>query len=761
MIQSMTKNITSDLISGIVVFLIALPLCLGIALASNAPLFSGILAGIIGGIVVGLLSGSSTSVSGPAAGLTAIVALYIQQLGSFEAFLVAVVIAGILQIISSFAKMGAIAAFFPSSVIKGLLFAIGVILILKQIPHLVGHDADIFGSSTFLQLDEKNTFTEIFQAIFDINLGPALIGFISLVLMITWEEIPFLKHSKVPAPLVIIILGVLLVLLFQSIGGYFTFRQDHLVQIPVADSLRDSLKFLIFPDLNALKTTAVYTAGLGIALVASLETLLNLEAIDKVDPLQRVSPPNRELFAQGVGNILSGLVGALPVTSVIVRSAVNMNTGAKTKLSTIIHGFLLLICVLAIPNWLNMIPLSALAAILLVTGWKLANPKTFMQMWKEGKYQFLPFVLTILAIVFTDLLSGVLIGLGIAIAFILQSNIRRPIRKIMEKHTGGDEVLHIELPNQVSFFNRASLERTLQAIPEGGHVLIDAVNTDYIDPDILDLITDFKNNSQIKNIAVSLKGFKEKYPQLEDSIQYVDFTSQEAQESLTPEKVLEILQEGNKRFRSGTRLTRDLSRQLDATSNGQFPMAVVLSCIDSRSPVELIFDLSLGDIFSVRIAGNVVSRKILGSVEYGCAVAGAKLVLVMGHTSCGAVKASVDLINQKKTAKEVTGCVNLDFLVQEVQKCIKNPDLNHFSALDGTKKEDYYNEVAYTNVLRTMRKIREQSSTLDDLVKQNKIAIVGAMYNIKTAEVVFFQSTENEVTKRSYLSRLAHKLGMQ
>lgn len=758
MINQITKNVTSDLISGIVVFLIALPLCLGIALASGAPLFSGILAGIIGGIVVGILSGSSTSVSGPAAGLTAVVALYIQQLGTFEAFLVAVVIAGIIQIGFSIAKFGLIAAFFPSSVIKGLLFAIGVILILKQIPHLFGHDVDIFGSSTFLQMDEKNTFTEIIQAFFDIHLGPTIIGFLSLGLMIYWDDVPFLKYSKIPAPLAIIVIGVLLVMFFQKLGGNYVVGPAHMVQVPIATSLMDSLKFLVFPDPNALKSMAVYIAGFTIALVASLETLLNIEAIDKVDPLQRNSPPNRELFAQGVGNVLSGLIGAIPVTSVIVRSSVNINTGVKTKLSTIFHGFLLLFCVLMIPNWLNMIPLSALAAILLVTGWKLASPKTVMQMWKEGKYQFLPFILTVLAIVFTDLLTGVIIGLAIAIGFILHSNIRRPIRKIMEKHTGGDEVLHIELPNQVSFFNRASLESTFHSVPNGGHILVDATHTDYIDPDILDLITDFKNNGHVKNISVSLTGFKDKYPQLEDRIQYVDYTSREAQESLTPEKVLEVLQEGNRRFRQGDKIMRDLGRQLDATHAAQFPMAVVLSCIDSRSPVELIFDLSLGDIFSVRIAGNVVSRKILGSVEYGCAVAGAKLVLVMGHTSCGAVKAAVDLIKANKTAKEVTGCVNLDFLVREVQKSVETNGLKDFDKLEPAQREEYYNDMSYRNVLRTMRKIREESSTLDNLVRQGKIAIVGAMYDIKTAEVIFFQSTDNNVPKKSYFKNWTDKL---
>lgn len=751
--NSISKIVFNDLTSGLVVFLVALPLCLGVALASNAPLFSGILAGIIGGLVVGFISGSSTSVSGPAAGLTAVVASQIGILGSYEAFLTAVVIAGILQVILSACKMGFIAAFFPSSVIKGLLWAIGIILVLKQIPHLLGHDADPVGDETFLQPDDQNTFSELVQTIFKFHYGAAVIGLFSLALMVLWDKIEWLKKTKIPAPIVVILISILIGIFFDALGEGWSLFPSHLVQVPVASTFRDSLNFLMFPDLNILSESTVYVAAITIALVASLETLLNLEALDKIDPLLRNSPPNRELFAQGIGNLFAGLVGALPVTSVIVRSSVNINSGVQTKLSTIWHGFLILISVLLIPNWLNAIPLSALAAILVVTGFKLASPKILMQMWQEGKNQFLPFILTIAAIVFTDLLIGILIGLGIAICFILHSNIKRPIKKIMEKHAAGDEVLHIELPNQVSFFNRASLEATLKGIPPGGHVLIDANSTDYVDPDILDLINDFQSTSEAHKVSVSLVGFKDKYPQLEDRIQYVDFTGPELQANMTPERVLEILREGNLRFREGIHLTRDLDRQLGNATTGQFPMAVVLSCIDSRAPVELIFDLSLGDIFSVRIAGNVVSRKILGSIEYSCAVAGAKLVLVMGHTSCGAVRASVDFLCKKKTAAELTGCVNLDSLVTEIQKSIKPKECADFHKWSSQRKDTYLNDLSYLNVLQTMRMIRQNSSTLDELVRQGKIAIMGAIYDISTAEVSFFQLPDSRSQYHSDLEK--------
>jgi carbonic anhydrase/SulP family sulfate permease len=738
--NSLLKNAASDLRAGLVVFLIALPLCLGVALSSNAPLFSGILAGIIGGIVVGLISGSHTSVSGPAAGLTAVVASQIHNLGSFEAFLCAVILAGILQIILGISRLGFIAAFFPSSVIKGLLWAIGATLVLKQIPHLLGHDADPFGDYSFLQIDNENTFSEIVRTFFDFHIGAALIGLLSIALLILYDKVKFLKNSQIPGPLVVIIFSIVLGFFFQQNGGNWTLDASHLVQVPISSTTRDFFNFLRFPDFSILSNSSIYLAGITIALVASLETLLNLEAVDKLDPLQRMNPPNRELLAQGVGNIVSGLIGGLPITSVIVRSSVNINAGVKTKLSTIWHGLLILTSVMLIPNWLNQIPLSALAAILLITGLKLASPKILMQMWKEGKYQFLPFIITVTAIIFTDLLIGVLIGLGISICFILHSNIRRPIKKIVEKHATGDEVLHIELPNQVSFFNRASLEKTLKNVPPGGHVLINATHTDYIDPDILDLIADFQNvTNQTHKAVLSLVGFKDKYPSLEDRIQYIDFTSQETQENLTPNGVLEILKEGNNRFRQGIRLTRNLDRQLTATSTGQFPMAVILSCIDSRSPVELVFDLSLGDVFSVRIAGNVVSPKILGSIEYGCAIAGAKLVLVMGHTSCGAVKASVDFTCSNTTAVEATGCTNLDSLILEIQKSIDYKDCKNLMQMDARQKEGYFDEISYKNVLRTMHEIRRKSSTLDSLVAQGKIDIVGAMYNISTAEVSFFK----------------------
>jgi len=741
-----SATLPKDLTASLVVFLVALPLCLGVALASNAPLFSGVLAGIIGGILVGSLSGSHTSVSGPAAGLTAIVAAQIGKLGAFETFLLAVTLAGGLQILMGTLRLGFIAAFFPSSVIKGLLAAIGVILILKQLPHVVGHDADADGEMSFFQPDQRNTFTELLDTVFDIQPGAALVGGLGLAILIFWGRVKSLKNSPIPPALVVVVLGVAVSLLLRQLGSSWAIAPSHLVQVPVARDLNEFLGFLKFPNFSQLGAPAVYVAAVTIAIVASLETLLNLEAVDKIDPAQRRSPPNRELVVQGIGNVASGLIGGLPMTSVIVRSSVNINAGGKTKLSAILHGVLLLLCVLLVPKVLNEIPLASLAAILIMTVLKLASPQLLRQMWREGQTQFLPFIITVIAIIITDLLVGILIGLGVSIAFILHSNLRRPLHKVLEKHLGGD-VLRIELANQVSFLNRASLEKTLHEVPRDGHVLLDARNTDYIDPDILDLIGDFKSTTApAHGVKLSLVGFQEQY-QFKDQIQYVDFSSRDVQSSLTPEKVLKIFQEGNERFRRGEKLTRDLGRQVGATAAGQFPMGVVLSCIDSRTPAEMIFDLGLGDIFSVRIAGNIARDKVIGSLEYSCAVAGAKLILVMGHTSCGAVNAAVDLLVAGKSIAETTGCSNLENLIVEIQQSVNLNTLKHNPQWLPADKAAYSNEVSRRNVIRTIRVIRERSTTLNQLVLAGKIAIVGALYDVHTGQVAIFQTQESSLTR--------------
>jgi carbonic anhydrase/SulP family sulfate permease len=733
------NSLTKDLAGGLVVFLVALPLCLGIALASGAPMVAGLVSGVVGGVLVAWLSGSHTSVSGPAAGMVAVVLAQVAILKSYEAFLVAVILAGALQILLGALRAGFIAAFFPSNVIKGLLAAIGVIVILKQIPHAVGHDADPEGDMGFLQPDGKNTLSELFSSLFEFEPGALMIGLVSLAVLLAWDRSRF-KKSLIPAPLVVVVLGVVANLVMKSAGSAWAIGTSHLVQVPTAASLGEFFRALPSPDLQAFGNPAIIMAAVTIAAVASLETLLNLEAVDKLDPRKRVSPPNRELMAQGVGNMVAGFLGGLPITSVIVRSSVNINAGAASRLSAFFHGILLCLLVLLAPRWLNEIPLASLAAVLLVTGLKLASPALFRQMWSEGRTQFVPFIVTTAAIVFTDLLTGVLIGLATSLAFILHSNYRRPLLRFMEHHVSGD-VLRIEFSNQVSFLNRAVLEQALDSVPTNGHVVLDARNTDYIDPDILDLIEDFRRQTApARNLKVSLVGFKDRYV-MEDEIQYVDVSTREVQAQLTPERVLQFLKEGNERFVTGRRLTRDLARQVDATSAAQYPMAVVLSCIDSRSPVELIFDMGVGDAFVIRIAGNVAKEKVLGSMEFACAVAGARLVLVMGHTSCGAVKAAVDLFETGNTASKATGCEHLDALVNEIQKSIVPGTKPHGDWVTKETKLIYVDDVAKRNVATTIAYIRSASRTLRELEAAGKIAILGSMYDIKTGQVTYLEET--------------------
>jgi len=736
-----------DVSAGLVVYLVALPLCLGIALASGAPMASGLLAGIVGGVVVGALSGSHTSVAGPAAGLTAVVAAQITQLGSFNAFLACVVLAGLIQIAMGLANVGFIAAFFPSSVIKGLLAAIGVILVLKQIPHVLGHDADAEGEMNFQQPDGETSLSELLVTMLDIHPGAALIGLVSIGLLVLWGRFNLLKKSPLPGPLAVVLAGIAINESLRSMAPHLTLGATHLVQVPVVDDWSAAGQLLATPDWSFLTQPAVYVAGFTLAMVASLETLLNLDAIDEIDPRQRTSPPNRELIAQGVGNLTAGLLGGLPVTSVIVRSSVNIDAGARSKLSTIVHGALLLGSVLLIPDLINRVPLSALAAILIMTGLKLASPALFRQMWAEGRHQFIPFGATVAVIVFTDLLTGVVLGLAFAATFILWSNFRRPVKVVTERHPGGD-VWRLELANQVGFLSRPSLSKALREIPEGSHVLLDARNTHYIDPDILDLLVDFRSKiAPAHGLVVSLLGFARRFEGFEDQVHFADYSSRELQQALSPTEILDFLRAGNLRFRRGEQLVRNFERQRAATSLGQAPLAAVLSCIDSRAPAEHVFDLGLGDVFSVRIAGNVARDKILGSLEYSCHVAGARLLVVMGHTGCGAIHASVNLKAQGSSAAEATGCDHLDAIVDEIRHTIEEGPPPS-SGTGAGPDQAYVDDVARRNVLRTVEVIRSQSRVLAQRVAEGQLTIVGAMYDVRSGAVEFLHETEPEQTQR-------------
>ncbi len=503
----------SDILSGLVVFLVALPLCLGIALASGAPLFSGIIAGVVGGIVVGLISNSQLSVSGPAAGLTAIVLAAITSLGSYQTFLLAVILAGILQILLGIAKAGTVSNYFPSNVIDGMLTAIGIIIILKQLPHAVGYDTDNEGDLFFIEKGEHhNTFSSVIDAINYSQMGAVIICLVSLAILIAFNNVAFLKKIKVvPGALVAVIVGVLMNELFKIINPNLAIQQEHLVNLPIPQSFDDFIGQFKQPNFSAISDPKVWITAATIAIVASIETLLCIEASDKMDPLKRFTNTNTELFAQGAGNIVSGLLGGMPMTSVIVRTTANVNSGARTKVSTIAHGLFLLVAVLAIPTILNKIPLACLAAILLMIGYKLASPKVFKKMWDDGRYQFVPFIVTVVAVVFTDLLKGVAIGLVVSVFYLLRANLKLAYFFKKQEHHAG-ETITMRLAQEVSFLNKAAIKKTFGDLPKDSHLIIDASDTFYIDHDVVELIKDFiAIGSKDKNIKVELIGFAEVY----------------------------------------------------------------------------------------------------------------------------------------------------------------------------------------------------------------------------------------------------------
>jgi MFS superfamily sulfate permease-like transporter len=506
------SNLKSDFASGLVVFLVALPLCLGIALASGAPLFSGIISGIVGGVIVGYLSQSHLSVSGPAAGLTAIVLTAITDLGSFNVFLLAVLLAGLIQLILGFIKAGSISNYFPNNVIEGMLAGIGVIIILKQIPHAFGYDPDFEGDESFFQPDGQNTFSEIFNIFDHVQLGSILIAAISLAILILWNKVDVLKKIKlIPPALVAVIVSILLNEFFIQSGSNLAIVKEHLVRLPVPTTLVEFKNIIITPDFTAISNSKVWIIAITIAIVASIETLLCIEASDRMDAIKRYTNTNVELKAQGIGNILSSLIGGLPMTSVVVRTTANNTAGAKSKMSAIIHGVLLLVSVLAIPTVLNKIPLATLAAVLLLVGYKLANPKTVKHFWEKGKYQFIPFIATFGAVVFTDLLKGVALGMIISVIFVLKGNMKRAYNFRKEEYHDGD-IIHIDLAQEVSFLNKAAIKTTLSEIPENAFVTINASNTVYIAHDVLTLITEFAEvNAKELNIDVKLEGFKKAY----------------------------------------------------------------------------------------------------------------------------------------------------------------------------------------------------------------------------------------------------------
>lgn len=711
-----------DLIASTVVFLVAIPLCLGIALASNAPLFSGILSGVIGGIIIGSLSRSHVSVSGPAAGLVAVVVAAIHDLGSFESFLLALTLSGLLQFMIGKLKAGFIADYVPGNVIQGLLCAIGVLIIVKQIPFAFGYFAKSQTILNELQDAQKEhfnlaNFTEIFD---NISLGAVTICSMSLALLFSWQKVTNKTLKLIPGPVLVVIFGIVSNLLFlKFIPLLHLSNRDYLVTIPAIERLIDVKHLFSFPEWAAVGNIKIYFYAVLLALVSTIETLLNLEAAEKIDTQKRYCDRNQEMIAQGIGNTISGLLGGLPITSVIVRSSVNVQSGSKTKLSTIMHGIWLLLSVLLIPNIINMIPLASLAAILIFVGIKLANINIFKSMYQRGIESFMPFIITTVMIVSTDLLLGVICGLIVSAIFVMKYNAQPSFEKQLEVYPNG-EVLRIRLPQQATFLLKAALITTLRKIPNNSNVLLDASKTLYIDHDIREVITDFsKNLSNDKNISVRTEGFKRHYEHAlpED---FTTITTAYTHERLKPIDVLNILKEGNKRFIKSKLLSRDIPLHLESTATDPKPLAVVLGCIDARVPVEIIFDATVGELFVTRVLGNMLNDDVISSLEFACGVSGAKLIVVMGHTQCGAITLACEQSNAYLTnkLKDTMNTVNNKISFKE-------------------NKENYINEVILENVKQSKMKVLEQSAILTKLYQDKKIDIVGAIYDIKTGQIKF------------------------
>lgn len=712
-----------DFVAAIVVFLVAIPLCLGIALASGAPLISGILSGVIGGIVVGCLSGSHVSVSGPAAGMAAVVVTAIAHVGDFNSFLLALMLAGVLQIIIGGFRAGFIADYVPSNVVQGLLCAIGILLIIKQLPLAFTLSADFNELKThLLETTEEITLSPILALYHNINSGALLITTISLVTLIFFDLTKNKVLKEIPAPIIVVILGVLLNELFQWTDSNLAQNSPQLVNIPETDDINELFSKLEFPNWAAWTNPKIYFYAFIIGIVASLETLLNFKAGEKLDKKRRHPSSNRELIAQGAGNVVAGLIGGIPITSVIVRTSINIQAGSKTKISTILHGIFILFAVMLIPGTLNKIPLSSLAAILMYTGYKLNKPSIYRSIYAQGSDRFIPFIATVIGIIVFNLLMGILIGLAVSLFYILKSNSQARINILKEIHPTG-VINRLILPQQMTFLNKAALIAELNSIPKESQLIVDARYTQYLDKEITELLREFKEEqAPNKKISLNLIGFKKHY-KIHNYIDFINVTTYDVQSHLSPAEVLNILNEGNHRFLSGHLIHRTNQLDVKHTAKEQHPIAIVLGCIDSRVPVETIFDMSFGDIFCVRIAGNVVNNDVLASIEYACNVVGVKLIIVLGHTRCGAIQSACDGVEKGHITE----------LLEKIKPAINAEKLTTNNR--HSKNDTFVQHVTELNVANTMHNIYKQSSILHEMMEKNEIAMIGAVYDVQTGKV--------------------------
>lgn len=706
-------HVGDDARAGLVVFLIALPLCLGIALASGAPLFAGLVSGIVGGLVVGYLSGSPLSISGPAAGLTVIVLGGIAKIGSFEGFLLAVVIAGVLQLGLGFARAGFISLYFPTAVIKGMLVAIGLTLVLKQIPHALGDDRDAEGEFEFFQLDGRNTLTEIANAVGDPSFGAIVIFTVAMAIMLTWDKLHRINRvfEFIPASLIAAISGVLMNLALARYFPQFALEQIHLVSLPVVREFSEFAGLIRLPDFTQFNNPQIYLTAFTIAIVASLETLLNIEATDKIDPHKRRTPANRELKAQGVGNIISGLLGGIPVTSVIVRSSANINAGGKTKLSSIIHGVLLLVSILFFARAMNLIPLAALAAILIIVGYKLAKPAIFKAMYQLGWTQFLPFMVTIVAVLFTDLLIGIGIGMVVGVYFILKENFKTAY--FFSKETKKEnEYIRIDLSEHVSFLNKASIANILDNLPENSTVEIDGTKSSFIDYDVLEVINNFGETAKLKNITLRFEsGINEEY----------SMKTGKADPPALPETdtTYRILLENNRQW-VADKLNLDPEYFHDL-AKGQSPKFLFIGCSDSRVQPSEITGTEPGEMFIHRNVANLVINtdlNFMSVLQYAVEVLKVEHIIVCGHYGCGGVKASMDNHYHGLIDKWLRSIKDIYRLHRDELKAIRNED-------------DRFQRLVELNIIEQVYNLHKTSIIQRAWHQDANVHVHGWVYDIK------------------------------
>ncbi|NOQ65360.1 MAG: carbonic anhydrase [Methyloprofundus sp.] len=712
-----------DLPASLVIFLLAIPLCLGIALASGAPLFAGLIAGVVGGIVVTSLSGSALGVTGPSAGLAVIVYAAIQDLG-FETVLLAVVLAGILQFILGNIGAGVIGYYFPSAVITGMLSGIGIIIFLKQIPHALGYDSDYEGNMSFAFADIYPFFTDTGGVFDSIAPGAVIISLVCLGFLFVWETTwikQFAFRQWIRGTVVAVTLGVILNQLFILFYPEWALGSEHLVVLPVIHSFADLNHLFSFPDFSQIDNPKLYPVVITIAVVASLESLLCVEATDKLDPYKRITSNNRELRAQGIGNICSGLIGGLPMTQLIIRSSASIQAGGRTRMAAFVQGILLLIAVLLLPNLANKIPLASLAAILFIIAYRLAKPVLFKQMYQVGWSHFIPFMATILGLVFLDMLIGIGVGMAFALFFILLENFNMGMHVREQPHINKTI---ITLPENVSFLHKSNILHLLSNLPNKANIVIDATYARFVDYDVHEVIENFKVDAVYKEINLVIQNWRGfgLLPHVKRALPI----TQEEQQAITPDEVLELLKIGNMRFVNSLRDKRNLLEQADESASGQFPTAIILSCIDSRTAAELIFDQGFGDVFSVRVAGNVVNKDILGSMEFACKLAGSKLIVVLGHTHCGAIKGAC----AGAELGHLTGLLNK---IQPAVKSVKQGEL----AKNSHAEDSLFDKVAGRNVELMVEKIKRDSELLRELEASGEIGIVSAVHNIETGRVEF------------------------